>query len=81
MESAALKAAREQVDAETTAIGNTIQPIADYEKSLADQLAAGMTADEQATAATKLQANADALTQAASALTALGAAPAVVPAP
>ena len=78
MESPALKAAREKVDAETNAIGATIQPIADYEKSLADQLAAGMTAEEQTTAAAKLQANGDALEQAAVALKALGSAPIVV---
>jgi hypothetical protein len=78
MESPSLKAAREKVDAETNAIGATIQPIADYEKSLADQLAAGMTAEEQTAAAAKLQSNADALEQAATALTALGKAPIVV---
>jgi len=78
MESPALKAAREKVDAETNAIGATIQPIADYEKSLADKLAAGMSADEQTAAAEKLQANGDALEQAAVALKALGSAPIVV---
>ncbi len=76
MESPALKAAREKVDTETNALAATIQPIADYEKSLADQLAAGMTEAEQADAATKLQANADAMESAVTALKALGSAPA-----
>lgn len=76
MESAALKAAREAVDTETNALAATIKPIADYEASLAAQLAAGMTDAEQTAAAATLSANAAAMTSAVAALTALGSAPA-----
>lgn len=81
MTNADLTAALDRVNAATTGIGNDIAPIAAYEKSLADQLAAGMTSEEQTAAAAKLSANADALEAAGTALVALGGPAPVVPAP
>ncbi len=76
-ESPALKAAREAVDAATTALGDTVQPIADRIAALSAQLANGMTPDEQAAAAVTVQADADALNATATALRVLGSTPSV----
>jgi hypothetical protein len=70
-----LEAAMARVDAEGNAIGATVQPIADRLATLADQLSRSMTAEEQAAAATRLQADSDALDTVAAALTALGQSP------
>lgn len=67
-----LQAAFDSIATETTAIGNDIAPIAAYEKSLSDQLAATMTPAEQQAAAATLAANAAALKTASDALVALG---------
>lgn len=72
MTNADLTAALDRMTTDTTTLGNDIAPIAAYEKSLADQLAAGMTATEQTAAAAKLNANADALEATSAALVALG---------
>ncbi len=91
MESPALKAAREAVNAATndlavttTDLAATVQPIADYEAELASKLTAGMSVEEQAVAAVTLQANADGfksindgLQATAAALRALGSTPTV----
>lgn len=74
-ESPALKAAREAVDAATTALADTVQPIADRIAALSDQLANGMSPDEQAAAAVTLQSDADGLSATATALRALGSTP------
>lgn len=76
-ESPALKAAREALDAASTAIGETVQPIADRLATLQGQLANGMTPDEQAAAAVTVQADVDALNATATALRALGSTPSV----
>lgn len=82
MESADLKAQRLRLSDEATAIGASIQPIADRITALEGKLATGMSAEEQATEAAALSGTGDALQTAADALTALGAtAPAPTPAP
>jgi len=70
-----LEAAMSRVDAEANAIGGTIQPIADRLAALGASLASSMTAEEQAAAATRVSADADALSIAGAALTALGQSP------
>lgn len=67
-----LEAAMSRVDQEGNAIGATVQPIADRLAALATQLSTSMSAEEQAAAATRLQADSDALDTVAQALTALG---------
>ncbi len=67
-----LEAAMTRIDDESNKIGATVQPIADYERELAGQLASTMTAEEQAAAAVRLGANADGLDAVATALMALG---------
>jgi uncharacterized protein YukE len=77
MESPELKAARQRLDDESTAIAETIAPIAARMDALAASLGNGMSEEEQAAAAANLSANADALGAAAEALKALGSTPVV----
>lgn len=75
MESAELKAARQKLDTESTAIGNAIAPIAARLDALSTKLESSMTPEEQSAAAANVQADADALETAAAALVALGSEP------